>query len=58
MVFLLKGIDLIVNIRWYDQPNKIFHSETAAWLFGVYGRGENTFNMIIHLAENEKRDYI
>lgn len=31
--FFLKGNDLLINKRWYDQPNKTFHSETETWGF-------------------------
>lgn len=48
----------MINIKWYDEPNTTFHSKTALCLFGVYGRAESTFNMIKHLAENEKRFYL
>lgn len=27
-------------------------------VFWAYGREENTFSMVIHLAENEQKDYI
>lgn len=56
--FLLKENYLKINIRWCDQPNKAFHSETATWGVWAYERKENTFSMAIHLAQNEQIDYI
>lgn len=35
-IFFLKGTDLIVNIRWYDQSNKTSHSETAAEIYILF----------------------